>query len=602
MHTGLRASTVAILSLAVGGVALVGCNVPESANFDPLLAQQPERKASQIYRQPTMQNLPTTLQDVSTQPSNIEDTHPGESPSGGDRARGGHVVLRPAEAATTGRALSEDYIVRLPLRDIIARAVLHSAEVHVAGYDPAIAKTRILEAEGRFDMTAFINAKYEHQDVPFAGQAIQNPLNPTRSEVLNVERGEVYTFEPGVKQLLPSGGEASLSYQWQYNYLLPQRFVLNPYWDNQLKFQLTQPLLRNAGFEVNQARITIARNDTGVAILDFRKALEDNVAEIEKDYWQSEEADREVRIQESLLRQTQDTAQILFTQAKNGGAVSRVQTSQAQASIYNREAVLVRARSRLRDISDDMKRRMSDPEFPVASDVVLMPLDTPAETRIKFSVKDQIATALGNRFELGQQQLRIDDSTIAMKVAANNRLMKLDLTTALTLEALAKDESKTWENEWRHDGHVGYSLGLALEMPIGNQEARAIFRRAQLQRLQAIEQYRNLIEQVTLDVTQAVREVETSWNEIGARRESRFAQADNLASLEDRRQLGEPLTPTFVQLLLDAQERYADAEREEALAVASYQVAIARLERSKGTLLRYNNIVLGEDEFKGLDR
>ena len=113
----------------------------------------------------------------------------------------------------------------------------------VAGFDAAIAKTKVLEAEAKFDPTMFNNLKYEHQDTPFAGQVIQNPLDPTKTETLNVERGEVYTAEPGIKQLLPSGGELSLSYQTQYNYLLPKRFSLNPYWDDQLKVQLTQPLL-----------------------------------------------------------------------------------------------------------------------------------------------------------------------------------------------------------------------------------------------------------------------------------------------------------------------------------------------------------------------
>ena len=61
------------------------------------------------------------------------------------------------------------------------------------------------------------------------------------------------TQEAGIKQDMTSGGQISFSYQMQYNYLLPKRFSLNPYWDNQLKLQITQPLLRNAGFAVNQA-------------------------------------------------------------------------------------------------------------------------------------------------------------------------------------------------------------------------------------------------------------------------------------------------------------------------------------------------------------
>ena len=417
------------------------------------------------------------------------------------------------------------------------------------------------------------------------------------------------TAEPGIKQLLPSGGEVSLSYQFQYNYLTPQRFIENPYWDDQLKFQLTQPLLRNAGLEVNQARITIARNDTRVSVLDFRKALEDNVAELEKDYWQLEEAEQEVRIQNTLLHQTRVTADILFKQAGLGGVVSRVQTSQAQASIRSREAVLIRARARLRDISDDIKRRMNDPNFPVASEAVIMPADPPAETKIEFAVSEQVRTALANRLELGQQDLRISDADVALNVAINNAYPKLDLTTAITLEGIYQspkdakhpdgDFADTFHSQWEADGHIGWSLGLAFELPLGNREARAIIRRAYLQRLQAIVQYRNLIDQVTLDVTQAVREVQTTWNEMGARRQARFAQADQLSAYEDRRANGEALTSTFVQLLLDAQERLADSERDEALAVASYQVAIARLERAKGTLLRYNNVVLAERHVQG---
>ena len=354
------------------------------------------------------------------------------------------------------------------------------------------------------------------------------------------------------------------------------------------------------------------RNDTHVAVLDFRKALEDNCAELEKDYWQLEEAEQEVKIQESLLHLTRVTARILFEQAARGGVANRVQTSQAQASIRDREAVLIRARARLLDISDDIKRRMNDPQFPVAGEAVLMPGDPPSEAKVQFAVSEQVATALANRLELGQQDLRISDADVALNVAINNAYPKLDLTTAITLEGIYQSPigqahpggnfSDTFHSQWEADGHLGWSIGLAFELPIGNREALSIIRRAYLQRMQAIVQYRNLIDQVTLDVTQAVREVQTTWNEMGARRQARFAQADQLSAYEDRRANGEPLEPTFVQLILDAQERLADAERDEALAVASYQVAIARLERAKGTLLRYNNVVLKEDTFKGMER
>ncbi|HZL36710.1 MAG TPA: TolC family protein, partial [Tepidisphaeraceae bacterium] len=506
------------------------------------------------------------------------------------------VRLPRPKRASTGPALREDLVVRMPLQDIIQRSVMYSREVQVAGYDPAIAKTRILEALARFDPTPYLNAKVDRLDtqVLFSG----------------IERGDVYTAEAGIKQLLPSGGQVQLSYQTQYNDI-----ILNPassvgnigrqnadYWDDQLKLQLTQPLLRNFGTEINQARITIAQNDQQVSVLDFRKALEENIAELEKDYWQSQEAEQEVIIQERLLRQTEATRNILVKQSERGGAVSRVQTSQAIASVETRGAVLIRARARLRDISYDIKRRMNDPNFPVAGPAVIMPYDQPTEVKLEFLVKDQIDAAVLNRFELGQQQLRINDAAIAQRVALNNTQPKLDLVGSIGLEGIAENNGIALSNQFIDRGQLAWSVGFQFELPLGNREARAIFRRSQIQRLQAITQYANLVDQVALDVLTAINEIDTTWNEIGSRRYARFAQADELLALEQRQKNGEPLTPTFVQLLLDAQSQLADAQREEALAIASYQVAIARLERAKGTLLRYNNVVLAEGQFRGMNR
>ena len=92
----------------------------------------------------------------------------------------------------------------------------------------------------------------------------------------------------------------------------------------------------------------------------------------------------------------------------------------------------------------------------------------------------------------------------------------------------------------------------------------------------------------------ALLEVDTTWDEMASRRQARFAQADALRALEQREAAGEPLTPTFVQLKLDTQERLAQAASQEVQAISNYNLAIAQLEQAKGTLLRYNNIIMEE--------
>jgi outer membrane protein TolC len=141
---------------------------------------------------------------------------------------------------------------------------------------------------------------------------------------------------------------------------------------------------------------------------------------------------------------------------------------------------------------------------------------------------------------------------------------------------------------------IDYAVGLQLEIPIGNRAARAIWRRAQLQRSQAIDQYRALIDQVSVDVKVAVREVETTWDEMIGSTRARFAAADALLAIEEREKANEPLTPEFVNRKLDLQAQLAQAQSREAEATSNYMVAISGLERAKGTLLRYNNIVMEE--------
>jgi len=504
-------------------------------------------------------------------------------------------MLAPTTRATTGPSMGDVPTIRVPLQELIHRTAMNSLETRVAGYDAAVSKTRILEAQAHYDPVFFSKTTYTDQKVLSPSSGILPGVNPFQPEIFRTIDAQV-----GVRQNLPSGGQAEIHYDVQRIQRVPiQASELNPYTVNDLALQITQPLLREFGYEVNWARITLARNDYKVSILDLRKTLEENLAEIERDYWQLVEAEQEEKIQEDLLTLSRDTYRILVERI--GVDVSRVQLRQAKTTIDSRAAVLVRAKARILDISDNIKRRMNDPEFPVSSEVVILPEVPSEEIPVHFDLQDQVATALANRFELGQQAIREESASVAMMVAKNNLLPKLEVIGTLDVQGPGKDFSHSFQNQGRSD-FLGASIGFSFEWPLGNREARAIYRRGVLQRLQAMTQYAFLVAQVTEDVKTAWREVETTWNEIGARREARFDAADALKALEDRREEGAPLDPTNVQLILDAQERLGDAQREEALAVASYYVAIARLERAKGTLLRYDNVVMEEEPFMGMDR
>ena len=66
--------------------------------------------------------------------------------------------------------------------------------------------------------------------------------------------------------------------------------------------------------------------------------------------------------------------------------------------------------------------------------------------------------------------------------------------------------------------------------------------------------------------------------------------------LDALRELHLLTTKPFLYVFNVDEEELANAAREEAAAIASYNIAIQRLERAKGTLLKYNNVKIGEDQ------
>jgi len=566
---------VAVAGATLAAMVVVGCNVTEQPPFDPRTVTRADREMSADVLPAPRYPLPTTMEayETRTRDGNVRRTSP---PSLG-------APVRPAD------------VVRMPISEIMQRAAANNSEVRVAGYEPAINETKIVENEAHYDPIFFSNVKYDKQFDRTPGTVIPDPNNPVTNITITVEDNNIYTAEVGVKQYLPSGGQISLSQQMTSSYYNPVRYVLNNYFDQQLKLQLTQPLLRQFGYEVNWARITISRNDQRISLLDFRKSLEDNTNELEKDYWQLYEAQQEVEVQERLLEQTRDLANLLWEQSIIGGKATHVEASQGVAAVYQREQLLVRAKAHVQDLSDDIKRRMGDPQFPVAGPIVILPADLPVEESVHFDLQDQIDTAMLNRLELGQQQIRINSAEVAKQVAFNGLYPKLDFVASAAAQGLSHDFGAAFSDQLSK-GHGIYSAGLQLEIPLGNREGWAVYRRAQLQRMQAIEAYRNLMNQIDEDVTTALREVDTTWAELRAARQARFRQEDVLTGLDQRRLSGvQRLDPEFIQLSLDQQERLAESKRQEATAISNYNIAIARLEKAKGTILRYNNIIMNEE-------
>jgi outer membrane protein len=578
-HAKMLLRWLVCIGISAAGLIIgtMGCDAEPPEVFDPRLLQQDERSHASQNTPHALRPLPTTAEDAFT------DVGPnGETIVNGEPVR-----------PSTGRDLDTDPIVRMSLQEVIHRAIANNHDVKVAAFQPAIEGSRVIEAAANFDPTFFMNTQFQQKHELNGGEIFNSfvGLAPFTEFITDSVQGTVQT---GFQQNLASGGQIQLQYQSMYNWFSPQTTQFNPFYETDLTLSLTQPLLKNFGYDVNHAQIVIDQLNQRVSQLEFRKAVEQNVADIEKAYWTLVQQVSDIKIQQALVAETETTYKQLYNRMQEKIDVSPLQVAQAQTQLELRRTELIQFKSQARDSSDQLKALMSDPEYPVSSNVIILPADQPVETGIQLDFDDEINTAMENRLELGEQQLKVDAAVVTIGVAKNNLLPEFDFIGSTGPQGIEGNLGDTLHSTFEF-GHVDFTVGFKLQVPLGNREARAIYRRSMLQHMQAIEQYRSYVEQIAVDVKTNARAVVTTWEALRSSIRSRFKAQEALERINAREKSGEPLTPEFVQLKLDIQDTLAQSQQSEAQAVANYNIALSQLEKSKGTILKYDNVVLQED-------
>ena len=188
--------------------------------------------------------------------------------------------------------------------------------------------------------------------------------------------------------------------------------------------------------------------------------------------------------------------------------------------------------------------------------------------------------AVDNRMEMLELelQLAIDQSVVDFERNQALPLFTLDYTYQISGLGPSFGRSYSMLSDRDFDGWV---VGLAVEIPLGNEVGRARVHRSILQRFQrlATRSLRQLaIEQ---EVFNAVDQLETTWQRILAARQSAILAGRRLQAEQRQYEIG-VRTSTDV---LDAAADLADAQLAEIRAITEYQIAMIDIAFATGTLL-----------------
>ena len=333
-----------------------------------------------------------------------------------------------------GRDLSgneQPQVVRVNLDQVIQRALEHNLDIRIARMNPRIAEQSVIQAESDFDTVVFSNLAWQKNDTPQPSGAVPGLSGNSQSQTTQLNTG--------IRQQFESGTQLTVQGQVQRNEQAPSVFGVSNYYESDVLVQLTQPLMQGFGRDVNRAGIEIARITKTQEIEQYRSTLIDLTVAVEQAYWRLAAARQTLLIQENLLQRTITMRDKL--EPRVGFDFLQADLNEVNARIDQRRADVLTTRQEVRTLSDQLKRLINDPDLPVSGESLLVAADIPAAQAIRFSLLDQVTTALGRRPEMAIALLQIEDIDIRRLVADNNRLPILDLTASINYNALSVQSS-----------------------------------------------------------------------------------------------------------------------------------------------------------------
>ncbi len=433
-----------------------------------------------------------------------------------------------------------------------------------------------------------------------------------------IQRSKQYNF--GVQQGFLTGTLAQLNFN---NSVVDQnnlRNDFNPVTSANMELYLQQHLLQGFGIAVNNRNIRIAKNNVQVADLVFKQQVINTVTNVVGLYWDLVAFNEDVRVKKEALT----LAQKLYEDNKKQveiGTLAPIEIVRAEAEVASREQDLTVSQTRVLQQETILKNAISrnGVASPTIAEVSIVPTDKiemPQVEKIE-PIQDLVAKAISRRPELAQTQIQLENARIALKGTKNALLPTIDAFVDLRNRAQAGSVNTqplvdaSGNLVPRNPNNINpfflggygtvlgqlfgrnfpdYSAGLQLTIPLRNRAAQADYATAQLQLRQAELEYQRQINNVRVDVQNALIALQQARAQYMAAEKTRVLQEQTLDAEQKKYALG----ASTVFLVIQAQRDLATAEGNRVQALDAYARARTQLDLALGNVLEAYGIRLEE--------
>lgn len=475
------------------------------------------------------------------------------------------------------QSVSKDEPLILSLQDGIKLVLQNNLDIIVEQQNPAIMKSDITIQKANFDPTLTLNLSSD-RNIASQGSVIPGTDNAT------------VNYNADLTQRLLSGGTYGLNFTNQRSYTNSTYFIVNPTYTTQLSLTVTQPLLKNFGFEANQAQIRIARNNYLISQEVFEARVMDMVLWTQQHYWDLVFARQNLRVQQQTLRSAQELLETNKAKAEQG-LLASIEVLVAEAGVASQQENVITAEKAIKDAEDNLRQLINLPDHSMMEEFAILPVDEPVVEAKTFDAKMAVQMAIEKRPDVRRAKVTIITNEIHQRFTKNQLLPSLGFTGSIGLNGLGGNYPDALD-QLSSTNFYRWSAGLQLTYPLDNRSARASFARSRAALEQSTFSLKSLEQGVIREVKEAVRRVQTDFKRIESNRKARVLAEKKLEAEKERFNVGLSTTKN----VLDFQKDLAWAQGNELRAITDYNKSLANLEKVQGTSLDQHGIVFEESK------
>ncbi len=477
---------------------------------------------------------------------------------------------------------AERETLHLGLKQAVLLGLKNSPGIQVDRLEPLRAVEQTLGERAIFDPTVSLELS-KNYSVDGYGNAASPFFQPVQSS-------QNRDWNVSLKKLFVTGTQFDMSFlNNRFTGSLPNQ-VLKPQYRPRLGFSLTQPLLRDLGWGLTTIFVRIGENREEASLLGYRAKLAQLVQRVIEAYWAAVFAADNVRVQEKSV----ELAQALLRNAEakvRVGAFAPVAVIEARAEKARRDEQQIVAKNNLAVAKATLRLLLNSNPSESFLPQLVEPTDSPAVEEIFLDRQKSLERAMVARPEIQSSALNIRNRELQLRYAENQLLPRLDVRAGAGLSGIAGDLKPGAVNPFpggygtsleRLSGDFyNYSVGVVLQIPLGNGQAQSKYSLARIELEQERARQRELVNQIILEVERGVNDVASGYQRIVTARQAKELAEENLRLQEKRFHAG-LITQKDV---IDFQVRLVDAEGAALRALTDYNDAIAKLQLAEGSLL-----------------